>query len=394
MDAVFQRHDARLLSSRGASGKRFFQGGFVELAADEDQAALFFFIGLPGAELIAVKHHMDALDHHAVGIVLETENALVTQQILASGRAQLTHPIVEFGRIEGLVLGQRDAGDVAGMDRVGGGMIMRVMMAVVMMMIMMVVVMGVAAARVAVIIIQSIMIMGVVIVPMCVIMVVVVVMRLWGQKFRGAGEDAVEIKAALIEDLIQRHNAALCRDNPGKGVDFADGVGDDFYLVRRDQIGFVEQDNIGEGNLLFRFLAVLEAQRQVAGIDDGDNAVQSGARGDFGINEECLRHRAGGGEAGGFHQNAIELAGAFHQPGQHTNQVSPHGAADAAIVHFKDFFVGIHDQLVIDADFTELVNDDGVFFAMLFRQNPVQQGGFSSAQIPSEYGYGNLVQHR
>ena len=67
------------------------------------------------------------------------------------------------------------------------------------------------------------------------------------------------------------------------------------------------------------------------------------------INKEGLRHRGGVREARGFHDNAIKLVTPLHQPGQDADQIPAHRAADAAIVHFKHFFIGIHDQVVINA---------------------------------------------
>ena len=66
------------------------------------------------------------------------------------------------------------------------------------------------------------------------------------------------------------------------------------------------------------------------------------------------------GEAGGFDEDVVELAlAAFHQVAEDADQVAADGAADAAVVHLEDFFLGADDEVLIDADLAELVLDDG-----------------------------------
>jgi non-canonical (house-cleaning) NTP pyrophosphatase len=76
-------------------------------------------------------------------------------------------------------------------------------------------------------------------------------------------------------------------------------------------------------------------------------------------------HRIG--QSGGLDDDGVKPAGAPHQPFDDTDQVATHRAADAAIVHLVDFLVGFHDQIVVDADFTELVDNDRVALAMRVR---------------------------
>ena len=47
--------------------------------------------------------------------------------------------------------------------------------------------------------------------------------------------------------------------------------------------------------------------------------------------------------------------------------------------------VGVDHQLAVDADFTELVFDDGDALAVVLRQDAVQQRGFSGAKEAREY---------
>ena len=85
----------------------------------------------------------------------------------------------------------------------------------------------------------------------------------------------------------------------------------------------------------------------------------------------------------------IEAAGAAHQAFDDADQVAAHGAADAAIVHLVDFFVGFDDQVVVDADLAELVDDDGIFLAVVLGEDAVEQRRLAGAEIAGEHGDGN-----
>jgi hypothetical protein len=55
-----------------------------------------------------------------------------------------------------------------------------------------------------------------------------------------------------------------------------------------------------------------------------------------------------------------------------SDEIAADGAANAAIVHFKQFFVGAGDQFIVDPDLAEFVDNDRVASAMIFRKNAVQ----------------------
>ena len=78
------------------------------MAADEDDAAVAFFIVAPFPLMIAIQDHVHALEHEALGIILEIENALAAQNVLAFGRDQILHPREKFVWIERLSRFDRD----------------------------------------------------------------------------------------------------------------------------------------------------------------------------------------------------------------------------------------------------------------------------------------------
>ena len=132
-------------------------------------------------------------------------------------------------------------------------------------------------------------------------------------------------------------------------------------FLRRHQIGLVQHDDVGEGNLVGGLVAIGQAGRQMLGVDHCDDRIQPGFGLDVVVDEERLRHRGGIGEAGGLDDDAVELVAPLHQAADDADQVAAHGATDAAVVHLEHFLIAVHDEVVINAEFTELVDHHGVF---------------------------------
>ena len=113
--------------------------------------------------------------------------------------------------------------------------------------------------------------------------------------------------------------------------------------------------------------------------------------GHVGVDEKGLGDGGGIGEAGGLDQNGVELALAAHQAFDDADEVAAHGAADAAVVHFENFFVGVHDEIVVDADFAEFIDDHRKFLAMMLGEDAVEQSGLARAEIAGENGDGDIL---
>ena len=182
---------------------------------------------------------------------------------------------------------------------------------------------------------------------------------------------------------------------PGIGVDRADAGLDGVELVlRRHEVGLVEDDDVREGDLVLRFGRILEPVGEPFGVGHRDDGVEPGRVRDVLVHEEGLRHRRRVGEAGRLDDDGVELALALHQPVEDADEVAAHGAADAAVVHLEHFLVRADDEIVVDADLAELVDDDGVFLAVLLGEDAVQERGLAGAEIAGEDGDGDLVGHR
>src|SRR5262249_39968146 len=99
-------HQAR--ASRHATRKALPDLLLRQLAADEDDAALALLAVLPGTLMIAVEDHVHALEHEAVRVVLEREDALAAQDARPLLLHEVLHPGKELVGIERLVGLERD----------------------------------------------------------------------------------------------------------------------------------------------------------------------------------------------------------------------------------------------------------------------------------------------
>src|SRR5215510_6633233 len=101
-------HRDRTLSSRdNAALKAVADHLLRQFAADEDDAALAPLAVFPFSLVVALQHHVHALEDVAVVIVAEGEDALRAQNLLAFGRNELLQPRHELCWVERLVRTQR-----------------------------------------------------------------------------------------------------------------------------------------------------------------------------------------------------------------------------------------------------------------------------------------------
>ncbi|MNY26616.1 hypothetical protein D3C86_1604750 [compost metagenome] len=104
-----------------------------------------------------------------------------------------------------------------------------------------------------------------------------------------------------------------------------------------------------------------------------------------------MRHRAGVGHARGLDDDAIELDQALAALGgqqlQRLAQVFTDGAADAAIAHLHDLFLGLGlEDVGVDVFLTELVFNHGNLLAMGFAEHALEQRGLARTEKAREDG--------
>ena len=202
---------------------------------------------------------------------------------------------------------------------------------------------------------------------------------------------AAEVEAADIEHAVDGNVAVARPVDPGRGIHPVQAGFEAVELSGAGEVGLVEKQDVGEGDLFLRLLAVVEVLGGIPGVDHGDDAIEPVGIADLGIGEESLCHGAGVGEAGGLDQHAIETILPLEQPAEDAEQIAAHGAAEAAVIHGEDLLVGLDDELVVDAHFAEFVLDDGDPPAVLFGEDAVKKRGLAGAKKAGEHGHGNAL---
>src|SRR5262249_29803866 len=352
-------------SARRAALEAFPDLALRQIAADEHHAAHALLARLPFALMVAVEDHVHTLQHEALVVILERQDALAAQDVGPLFLHQILHPGKELVGVERPLGRQRDR-----------------------LHLFVVIVLEPAAAMhvVAVSMIMTVTMIMLVIMVMAVAMFVVVLDR---QEFGLDVEDAIKVKGISPEHFQQRDPAALGGVQPRIGIDAADVRLDVGKLIRLHQVGLVDQDHVGEGDLVLGLGRVLEPVLEPFGVGDGHDRVKLGLAAHILVHKERLSDRRRVGEAGGLDNDGVELALAPHQAIDDAHEIAAHGAADAAVVHLEHFLVGAHDQVVVDADFTKLVDDDGKLLPVLLRQDAVEQRRLAGAKIAGQHRHRN-----
>src|SRR6478609_1020551 len=98
----------RTASSRGNTALKAVADHLLrQFATDEDETAFARLAVFPLTLMIALEHHVHALEHVAVIVTGKGEDAFRAQDLLSLGGDEILQPRHEFGRIERSVRSQR-----------------------------------------------------------------------------------------------------------------------------------------------------------------------------------------------------------------------------------------------------------------------------------------------
>ena len=100
----------------------------------------------------------------------------------------------------------------------------------------------------------------IVVMVLMVVMVMIVVVVV--EEMRVVLQHAAEVEGTAVEHLFQTDAGALGLVDPGGRIDGAHRRFDVAQLLRRHQVGLVEHDHVGEGDLVLGLPGVLQPQRQ------------------------------------------------------------------------------------------------------------------------------------
>ncbi len=156
-----------------------------------------------------------------------------------------------------------------------------------------------------------------------------------------------------------------------------------------DEIHLVEQDHIGEGDLLEHDRRRLELLLHVQRIDQRHDGVERVMLTQLFLDEEGLRHRTGVGKSGGLDEHRVEALAAPAQLPENADQIAAHGAAQATVAGLEDLLLGPDHQRLIDTDLAELVLDHRDAPAVLLGENTIDQRGLAGSEKAGQHRDGN-----
>jgi hypothetical protein len=200
-----------------------------------------------------------------------------------------------------------------------------------------------------------------------------------------------QVEAPHVQDAVQRDSAVPGPADGGDGVDAADSRLERVEVPRGDEVGLVEEDDVGKRDLLHRLITGVEVRPDVLCIHDRHDGVEPEVAAHLVVGEEGLGNRGRVREAGRLDQDTVEAVLALEEPSEDPDQVPAHRAADAAVVHLKELLVPLDHELVVHADLAELVLDHGQLAAMLLGEDPVEERGLAGAKKACEDGDGYRV---
>src|SRR6185369_7522119 len=234
---------------------------FGQIAPDEHDAAVANLVRAPGPLMIAVEDHVDALKHETLGIVLERQDAFAAQNAWTIVGHKILDPGKKFVGVQRLVGAQSDRLHfliVIVLETVAMMMVIGAMSVIAMSMIAMIVMM-------------------------------IVVMAFPFQKIGLDRQNAIKIEGVTAEHFTDVYLCAFRAMEPRIGIQPADARFQLPQFLRRHQIGLVQQDHVGKGDLVLGLGRVLQPVREPFGIGDSDNSVQSSFGAHSLIHEEGLR---------------------------------------------------------------------------------------------------------
>ena len=211
-------------------------------------------------------------------------------------------------------------------------------------------------------------------------------------------DDGVQVEAADVQNVAQRHIAEAHFLYAGAAIDGDQTPAQRGQFILADQVRLRQQDAVGKAHLLLRLPVQSQLLLRMARIDHRQDGVQQIALADGWLGKEGLRHGTGCGQARRFDDDVIKRDRSGAAPGvqfsQDADQVAPHAAADAAIVHFHDLLAAVlHQQAVVDAFGGEFVFDHGDAQAVIALQYALEQGGFPAAEKARDDGDGDRFCH-
>ena len=177
--------------------------------------------------------------------------------------------------------------------------------------------------------------------------------------------------------MIDRRVAEVGGRHRRTGIHALDALLKRTHIVNADEIGFRQEDAVGEPHLFLGLVVRVELRHRVLRINHRDHGIQQVVVADVVVDEKRLRHWRWIGEAGGLDDHPVEVKCAGRALGEQfsedADEIATHGAADATVIHLDDLLAGVlHQQFVVDASFAELVLDHCDALSVRLSQDAVE----------------------
>ncbi len=206
------------------------------------------------------------------------------------------------------------------------------------------------------------------------------------QEFRVNLGGPAEVEAADVEHAVKGDIAVAGHVDRRNGVNPADPRLERIQLLRGDEIGLVQQDDVGKRYLLHGLVIGVEVGGDVLCVDHRDDGVEAEVAAHLVVGEKGLRHGCRVRQSGRLDQDPVEPVPALEQAAQDADEVPAHGAANATVIHLKKLLIPLDHELVVDTHLAKLVLDHGELAAVLFGQDAVQEGRLSGAEEAGKDG--------
>ena len=220
---------------------------------------------------------------------------------------------------------------------------------------------------------------------MAAVAMVVVAVAVIQARIVGGRTHLVGFEQSDTEQQGKRHVSFHRPQDPRIVLDVSELLFDSLKPLLGDEVALVQQQDVAINHLGPANFRVQNDVVEVFCIDQGDDRIQAGLVPQL-TAKEGHGHRQGIGQTGGFDDDVIERFWAFNHPFHRLHQLVVDRAADATVAQLHHVFIGGDDQIVVDADFTELIHQHRGLHPLLIAQDVIQQRGFSRSEEAAENG--------
>ena len=197
------------------------------------------------------------------------------------------------------------------------------------------------------------------------------------------GDHPIAFEQADAEQQRQRHLPLHRAQDAGVGFDLPQLALQRLQLRLLHQVAFVEQQHVAVDHLGAGHLPLQQFIAEVLCVDQGDDRIEAGEIPQVAA-EEGHRHRQGIRQARGLHHQVIHLLRTVEDAIHRIEQLAVDRAADAAVAQFHHVLARGDDQLVVDADLSELVDQHRRLHSLLIAEDVIEQRCFACAQKARE----------